>query len=59
MANILEVNFPVGSNQEDETVLIRIYREKAIIKSFMDAYQKTELLFISLAKFKNKIILTH
>lgn len=32
MANILEVNFPVGSNQEDETVLPRIHGKKGAVK---------------------------
>lgn len=41
MANVVLVKFPVGSNQKDESVLIRIQKKKAIIQSSMHAYQKT------------------
>lgn len=37
MANILEVNFPVGSNQKNVTVLPRIHGKKGVVESCMHA----------------------
>lgn len=51
MADVLKVNFPVGSNQKDETALIRIHRKKTIIKSLMHGYRK--ILNCSLSCWSN------
>lgn len=61
MVNILEINFPVGSNQEDETVLPRIHRKKGVVKSCMNtcSAENFGLFFILPVKLKNTMIQPH